>query len=119
METAPAEELPVSKFPKKFRDLIEAEPGDVARPVVAFLVYSVCAVDKDSCGWAGWALDGVFREYSREQQETLPQIETTCPCCGKNLFRTIVSYRFDLSPAQQTFGLVEGVDYETDPIEYE
>jgi len=109
----------MAAFPLKFKEKIERRADEVPRPKVLMLCYAVCAVEEDSCGWEGWTLDGVFSDYTRESKTILPQTEIDCPVCSKPLFRTDIYYRFDLAAKQTFHDLVEGVDYETDPIEYQ
>ena len=102
-------------FPRKYKQLLEIEKKDIAKPYYAWITYVVCATNKKSCGWGGWMLDSVFQKYSRYTLPTLS--EQTCPCCGNPLFRTGVSYKFILSKIQKSI-LVSGRNYTTVPMKY-
>lgn len=101
-------------FPIKFKRLLETKRGQVEEPILVWLTYSVCGVEKDSCGWGGWILEstkGLKGELSAFTQQV-------CPSCGKPLFRTEVTIKFEPSK-NQTPELIEGRDYEATPIKYE
>lgn len=105
-------------FPKKFKHLLELKKEGVELPDYAWLTYSVCACEKDSCGWGGWTIEAVFKKNSTDDQKLSADDDQKCPECGKDLFRTNVSIKFEPSKDQAP-KLVSGVDYESVPIEYE
>lgn len=101
-------------FPRKFKHLIEIELQDVTAPDKVLLTYAVCAVEKDSCGWGGWYIESA---YSKGKLVSAMD-EQICQQCGKTLFRTGASVKFEPSK-DQTPRWQEGVNYELEPIEYE
>lgn len=101
-------------FPRKFKSLLETKRGQIEEPILAWLTYSVCAVEKDSCGWGGWILESAKGSKGELSSAT----EQVCPSCSKSLFRTEVSIKFEPSK-NQTPELIEGRDYEVTPIQYE
>jgi len=110
-------------FPRKFQHLLEIERGDVPAPDYVWLVYAVCAVTAEGCGWGGWTIEAAFRRSDADHptatgDELLPALDTQiCPRCGRETFRTGASLK--LVPAEdQRPSLVPGVDYEVAPIEY-
>jgi hypothetical protein len=111
-------------FPRKFQHLLEIELGDVETPDYVWLVYAVCAVTAEGCGWGGWMIEGAFQR-SEERHPTgtgdrlLPAMdEQVCPRCGRETFRTGTQIRFEPSP-DQSQPWQPGRDYEVVPIEYE
>ena len=110
-------------FPRKFKKILETELKDVESPDYIWLAYAVCALEKQSCGWGGWIIEAAFKK-SKEQHATstgdklLNVVEQVCPQCGKQLFNTAASIKYEPSK-DQTEPLVEGVDYEVLPMEYE
>jgi hypothetical protein len=111
-------------FPKKFKNLIELEFKDIEKPDFAWLTYSVCACEKDSCGWGGWMIEWVGKKTkvryptSTGDKTLSAKTEQICPICGKNLFRTEVSIKF-VPANDQELPLKKGIDYDTVPIEYD
>jgi len=112
-------------FPRKFKHLLEIELDDVEAPDYVFITYAVCACEKDSCGWGGWMIEAAFKETEEEYpsgtgDKVLPSMDDRqiCPQCGKVTFRTAAKVRLVPSECQE-FGLIEGQDYESDPMEYE
>ena len=100
-------------FPQKYKGLIELSHDQVEQPTHAWVSYSVCAVEEDSCGWQGWILDGVFKD-----DVLLPSDDDlSCPKCGRSLYRVGVEYKLDIS-VDQTPPLIAGRDYLTSKIEY-
>ena len=111
-------------FPRKFRERLESTLQDVQRPDYLWLVYAVCGVEKDSCGWEGWVTDGVFqatteRHPSSTGDKPLPQMDDKCPRCSKQLFRTSAALRFDVSNDQRSPYGEPSKDYQVAPIKYE
>jgi len=110
-------------FPIKFKRQLEKGINDVTSPDYVFLVYAVCGVEEDSCGWEGWILESVYKKSTTAHMTlTGDEIlnasdEQNCPRCGKTTFRTDALLKFDRAKDQKP-PLVEGVDYETVPIEY-
>ncbi|BDI30732.1 hypothetical protein CCAX7_27830 [Capsulimonas corticalis] len=110
-------------FPRKFQSLLEIERGDVTIPDYVWLVYAVCAVTKDSCGWGGWMVESAFQNDGGQSTSTgdilLPTMdEQRCPICGRETFRTGASVR--MAPTQdQRLPRKPGVDYAVAPIEYD
>ena len=122
-------------FPRKFKKLLEIELKDVEVPDYIWLTYEVCACEKDSCGWGGWSIDGAFKKGNKKNPNTTKDEDYSytnasgdkvlsfvgdqiCPRCGKETFGTSASIRLIPSEDQRP-PLVEGVDYESLPMEYE
>ena len=101
-------------FPRKFKSLLEKTAKDVELPKTAGVTYAVCAVEQDSCGWAGWILESI----KGANGELIADTDQICPQCGKQMFRTEVSVKMEPS-MNQTSDLVPGQDYEVAPMEYE
>ena len=111
-------------FPRKYQRLIETQLSDLEVPDYVWLNFSVCALEQESCGWAGWTIEGVYKRSA----EALPTgtgdrlLEAldghTCPRCGRQLFRTAASLRLEPSADQQPVHGVPGVDYAVRPVEY-
>ncbi len=84
-------------IPRRFKSLIETELKDVDIPDYAYLTYAVCAIDKESCGWAGWMIEAVFKKTGKEYptgtgDKLLPaMMDQVCPRCGKVTWRTMAS----------------------------
>lgn len=110
-------------FPAKFKSLLETELSDVDRPDYAWLTYAVCATTTKACGWGGWILEAVFREVDPPAAafDGLLPADTRCKCprCGRKLFRTSASLRFDRSSDQRHVHGEPGIDYRVVPMEYE
>lgn len=111
-------------YPKKFKHLLEPDPASVPRPDYLWLAYAVCATEASACGWDGWIMDGLFRRTSeRFRTVTGDQLlnspdQNKCPQCGRPLFRTDISMRFEPS-VDQSQPMRAGVDYEIGEMEYE
>ena len=111
-------------FPKKFKTLLESELKDVEIPDYVWLTYAVCALERDSCGWGGWIIEGAFKKSAVQNATSTGDKllnaadEQICPRCGKGLYRTAASVRYEPSK-DQTRPLVPDVDYEVLPLEYE
>ena len=105
-------------FPAKFKSLIELSYDDVEKPTGGWLTYGVCASSNDACGWQGWVLEVVEGVHGGEVKALPSDNDLNCPKCGNAIFRTEVSYRFDVSP-NQTPKLAQNVDYEVMPILYD
>lgn len=112
-------------FPKKSRPLLETELSDLDRPDYAWLTYAACAVTPQACGWAGWILESIFRHVGQPdagtaKDELLPgDYRYKCPRCGRQLFRTAATLRFDRSSDQRHPHGEPGIDYKEKPMEYE
>jgi hypothetical protein len=111
-------------YPLRFKPLLELELNDVPRPDYAWLVYAVCGCDDGACGWHGWVIDSVFqRSATRHPTGTgdalLSSSFDRCPDCGRSLFRTAASMRFEPSALQEPVHGRAGIDYEVAPMEYE
>ena len=104
-------------FPNKFRKLIETTSNEVEQPDFVWLVYAVCACEEDSCGWAGWIIDGVFVRKDTSDSLLSSHLCEACPKCGKPLFRTDVTIKY-VPSEDQTPRLALGIDYEQGEIEY-
>jgi hypothetical protein len=114
-------------FPRKFQPLIEIERGDVAVPDYVWLVYAVCAVTQDACGWGGWMIEAAFQGDGKGTGDhptatgdaLLPAMdEQICPVCGGETYRTGASVRM-VPSEDQRLPQEPGVDYEVADIEYE
>jgi hypothetical protein len=111
-------------FPRKFKDRLELELQDLERPDYLWLTYAVCGVEMDSCGWEGWISEAVFRGTDMRHptgtgDKLLPMREYSCADCGKPLFRTSASLRFEVSEDQTPVGGVPGEDYDVADMEYD
>jgi hypothetical protein len=111
-------------FPRKFRHLIETELTDVEAPDYVWLVYAVCALSADACGWGGWMIEAAFKRTGEAHptatgDKLLSAVdEQVCPRCGRETYRTGAAVR--LAPSQeQDPPLRPGVDYEVLPPLYE
>ncbi len=105
-------------FPKKFKPRLELTDSEVVAPNVVWICYCVCGVQKNSCGWEGWALDSVRAEKNGKKEELIhADTDLSCPCCGKPLFRTAVSKRLVVSK-NQVPDMVPGIHYHTAPMKY-
>jgi len=105
-------------FPSKFRDRLELTKRDLKIPTEVWVVYAVCGCEKDSCGWEGWMIESAIKKTTISEA-TLPCMnEQVCPNCGKILFRTDSQIKMKYSKDQSGL-LVQGVDYESSPMEYE
>jgi hypothetical protein len=111
-------------FPRKFASLPEIERGDVEAPDYVWLVYAVCAVSPEGCGWGGWMIEVAFkitgeRHATGTGDKALSAMdEQVCPRCGRQTFRTGASLRV-VPSEDQRLPREPGVDYEISPIEYE
>ena len=115
-------------FPKKFKKLLEISLNDVAIPDCIWLTYAVCAMEVESCGWGGWIIESAYKHNEADNSteidnkaniRVLDASDTQeCPRCGKDLFRTDASVKYELSK-DQTPPLVPDIDYEVLPIEYD
>jgi hypothetical protein len=107
----------MSKFPLKFKHLLEIDKGDIKTPSHVWVTFCVCAVNNESCGWGGWTLEAVFSDSKAKAGEHVlsSQTDQICPICGGGTFRTGATYRFDLSSNQTC-----PIDYEHEvvPMEY-
>lgn len=101
-------------FPLKFKSLLETTANDIELPKTAWVTFAVCAVEQDSCGWAGWILESVRGKSC----ELIADTDQICPKCGKQMFRTAASVKMEPSK-NQTPDLIPGQDYEVTPMEYE
>lgn len=107
-------------FPTKFKKQLEQGLNDVTKPDYVFLVYAVCGIEEESCGWEGWMLESVFKK-SKEKHPTstgdqflTAADEQSCPRCGKTTFRTDAVMRFDKSDKSA----IVDYDYEVAPMKY-
>lgn len=110
-------------FPRKFKERLELELKDLERPDYLWLTYAVCGVEKESCGWEGWIVESVTTKAEEDQptgkwKRPLPIRDYDCVECGRPLFRTGASLRFEVS-ADQTPHWVLGVNYEAEEMEYD
>jgi hypothetical protein len=111
------------KFPRKYKNLLEIELKDVEIPDYVWLVYAVCACNKDSCGWRGWMIEFAAKKNKKNHPTStgdkfLSAMDNQiCPKCGRVLFRTGASIKLEPSK-DQTPPLKEGIDYDVIPIEY-
>jgi hypothetical protein len=109
-------------FPKKFKPLLESHPAET--PDYVWMVYAVCGVEPESCGWHGWVLEGAYRATGAQHatgtgdQLVDSDSDLRCPSCGRALFRTDAAVRFDRSPQQAPVHGTPGTDYEVKPLSY-
>jgi hypothetical protein len=103
-------------FSKKYQKLIDIKLTDIDVPDYAWLTYAVCACETDSCGWGGWIIETVVNSNSKINLSM--DDRQCCPQCGKNLFRTEATVKF-IKSDDQTPDLIEGVDYESIPVEFD
>jgi hypothetical protein len=108
-------------LPQKHRGLIDLTLNDVERPDYAWLVYAVCAVTEDACGWGGWIIEGAFKKTEERHatgtgDKALPVADDlqACPRCRGLLFRTSASIRMSPSEDQTPVHGLPGIDYEVD-----
>ncbi len=112
-------------FPRKFKALLETKLNDVESPDYLWLTYAVCAMSTDACGWGGWIVDGAFKKTDEKHPTGTGDkllntaCEAKCPQCGKDLFRTEASVRYEPSEDQTPVHGLPGVDYDVSPIEYD
>jgi hypothetical protein len=111
-------------FPSRFKPLLELTFADLTKPDYLWLTYSVCGCDHDSCGWHGWVLEAIFARSITVQptgtgDALLPSSGDSCPRCGRPLFRTAASVRFEPSAAQVPVHGEPHEDYDPAPMEYE
>lgn len=110
-------------FPRKFQGLLEIERGDVPIPDYVWLVYAICALSDDACGWGGWMIEAAFQSgdggYPTATGDALlPAVDQqVCPCCGRETFRTGASVRM-VPSEDQRLPQEPGADYEVTPIDY-
>lgn len=111
-------------FPRRFQQLLETQLDDLDVPDYAWLRYSVCATEPESCGWAGWTIEAVYHKTGEvlptgTGDKLLSALDAqVCPRCGRPLFRTAAGLRLEPSADQQEIHGVPGVDYEVVPMEY-
>jgi hypothetical protein len=111
-------------FPRRFQHLIETELDDVEAPDYVWLVYAVCAISPDACGWGGWMIEAAFRRTGESHPTGTgdklvgAQDEQVCPRCGKETYRTGATLRFERS-ADQSPPRRAGIDYEVVQPTYE
>jgi len=102
-------------FPAKFRSLLEPPSDKVVPPHHVVVTYVACAVEPTSCGWTGWQLEGAYSGEESKFELLLPsRFEQICPECGKEVFRTEFSFRYELKGREEsttTFAVL--------PVEYE
>lgn len=111
-------------FPLRFKPLLELTLADLTMPDYLWLTYAVCGCEHESCGWHGWVPEAVFARSATTQptgtgDALLPSCGEACPSCGKPLFRTAASVRFEPSVSQVPAHGEPHVAYEVGPIEYE
>jgi hypothetical protein len=113
-------------YPARFRELLELELKDVEGPDYAWLTYAVCGVTTEACGWNGWMLDGIFKKAEKryptgtgDKLLLSNSDDQDCPTCGRKLFRTNATVRFEPSAEQAPIHGQPGIDYETVPMGYE
>jgi hypothetical protein len=77
---------------------------NVEKPDYVCLTYAVCRIGKESCGWGGWIIEAAFKINKNKRSNTvtgdklvLSDSTQRCPVCGKMLFRTDVSGKYDYS----------------------
>lgn len=85
-------------LPKKFKELLESGPAET--PDYVWMVHTVCGVERESCGWHGWALEGAARVGEPRHTYVESDDRVRCPNCGRLLFRTGDALRFDRAPQQ-------------------
>lgn len=111
-------------FPRKFKERLELELEDLERPDYLWLTYAVCGVEKESCGWEGWITEAIYIQTEEHHptgtgDKLAPNRDDKCIDCGRPLFRTGASLRFEVS-ADQTHPVGEpGTDYEVIDPDYE
>jgi len=105
------------KIPSKFKHLIDLNIEDVDHVDCAWIAYAVCACEKDSCGWQGWILDGVFKKEGNKETLVASSSPAECPNCGKSLFRTGIQLRL-VPSIDQAVKMIPGIDYEVGDIGY-
>jgi hypothetical protein len=110
-------------FPTKFRALIETTLDGVEKPDYLWMTYSVCACSADACGWAGWTIEAAFKKSRRPHPTGTgdkllsAQDHQNCPVCGRDLFRTEASVKYEPSADQTT--PAAGTPIVSVPLEYE
>lgn len=111
-------------FLRKFKHLHDLDRGDIEAPDYVWLVYAVCAVSSEGCGWGGWMIEVAFKVDGQNHatgtgDKVLPAVdEQRCPRCGRETYRTGADLRLVPSEEQKR-SLEAGVDYEVIPIEYD
>ena len=112
-------------FPRKFKELLETELDDVNVPDYLMLTYAVCGCFSDSCGWAGWIIEGALQK-TKERYSTgtggklLPaDYEQRCPKCGKSTFRTGASIVMEPTPNPSKYKSLLAMEFKSDPMTYE
>lgn len=104
-------------FPRKFQHLLELELEEVDAPDYIWLVYAVCAVTPEGCGWGGWMIEAAFKRTDENHptgtgDRLVPASDhQTCPRCGRETYRTGAALRMVPSD-EQTPPLRPGIDYE-------
>ena len=111
-------------FPRKFKEILEPDAASVPRPDYLWLTYAACGCDAAACGWTGWITEAVFRRTSSRHptstgDELLDSQDDKCPRCGRELFRTEFSIRFEPSADQWSPVGEPRVDSDVGPMEYE
>jgi hypothetical protein len=104
-------------FPRKFKPRLEVKKDNVSLPDEAWITYTVCGCEKNSCGWEGWVLESARRKEGKKKKEQPIDDAWLCPACLKPLFRTGVSLRFTPS-RNQTPDLIPRVDYRVSKVRY-
>lgn len=105
-------------FPRRFQALHELTLRDVPIPDDVWLVYAVCAVDRDSCGWGGWMIEAAFRSTAGVSACA----QQVCPRCAKPTFRTATRVQYAIAPDQSRARSADSpnpADFEIAPIDYE
>jgi hypothetical protein len=112
-------------FPLKFKELIELTLNDVEMPDYVWLTYAVCVMENDACGWQGWIIESAFKITTEDYptgtgDKLLPTSsdECVCPSCGRGLFRTQASVKFEPSIDQAPVHGIPGIDYKVADIDY-
>jgi hypothetical protein len=102
-------------LPKKFKELLESGPAET--PDYVWMVYTVCGVERESCGWHGWALESAVRAGEPSAKSVESDDRLRCPNCGRLLYRTDDGLRFDRAPQQPVFPKL-GMDYTVEEPTY-
>jgi len=81
-------------------DRHELTKKDISLPSEAWVVYAVCGIEQDSCGWEGWIIESITSDENNEEIQLKCMNEQICPDCGKSLFRTDTQIKMKYSPNQ-------------------